>query len=222
MGDRGDFLLDFFIFDELPSTQDYALTLLKNSKMPKLPFCVIANRQTQGRGSRGNVWESEERALLFSFVFDLKKLPRDLPLQSLSLYVGVILQEFLHTQGAEELWIKWPNDLYIQDKKIGGILTQCVGNICVCGIGINLKSKKYGSLTLEVLDERKEEFIHDFLLFFFKFPTWQVIFDKYKLEFHKNFSYHFHHQNQSFSFKDAVLCEDGAIMIDDEKIYSLR
>lgn len=204
----------------MPSTQDYALDLLKKS--PTLPFCVLAHKQTQGRGSRGNLWESEDSSLLFSFVFSKSKLPQDLKLHSLSLYVGAILKEFLYLKGETQVWLKWPNDLYVQEKKAGGILTQCTGDACVCGVGINLKSQKYGTLGIEILDSRKKDFVYDFLTFFFKYPSWSEIFHKYKLEFHNNFSYYFHHQNQKFSFKDAVLCEDGAIMIGYEKIYSLR
>ncbi|VEJ26189.1 biotin--[acetyl-CoA-carboxylase] ligase [Helicobacter cholecystus] len=215
-------MLRFFVFEEIHSTQDYALTLLKSEHPPKLPICVMANSQTQGRGSRGNAWDRVERALLFSFAFKKKDLPKDLPIQSLSLYLGEVMEEFLLDKGSKSIWLKWPNDLYIREKKIGGILTQCVGENCICGIGINLESQTYAQLDLHILETQKQPFVQEFLEFLFSFPTWKEIFSKYKLKFHKNFSYYFHHHNQKISFRDAVLCEDGAIMIDNQKIYSLR
>lgn len=182
----------------------------------------MANHQTQGRGSRGNSWDGVKRAILFSFVFQREKLPKDLPVQSLSLYIGGVMEEFLLQKGSKSIWLKWPNDLYVEEKKVGGILTQCIGENCICGIGLNLESEIYAELDLQILDEKKQDFVQEFLDFFLHFPTWKEIFSKYKLKFHKNFSYYFHHHNQKISFRDAVLCEDGAIMINSEKIYALR
>lgn len=215
-------MLNFFVFEEIDSTQDYALSLLKNTYPINLPFCIIAHRQTHGRGSRGNTWYGVKRALLFSFAFKKSDLPKDLPFQSLSLYIGGIIEEFLLGKGSKSIWLKWPNDLYIGERKVGGILTQCVGENCICGIGINLESQIYAELDISILDTQKQAFIQEFLDFFLSFPTWKEIFRKYKLKFHKNFSYYFHHHNQKISFRDAVLCEDGAIIIDNEKIYALR
>lgn len=222
MGDWRGFLLNLFVFEEIASTQTWLIEQIKKEKNFSLPVCVIAQKQTQGIGSRGNEWESEERAVLFSFAFEKRFLPKDLPLQSLSLYVGILLRDFFSARGSKKLWLKWPNDLYVEEKKAGGILTQSLGEVCVCGVGINLESKKYASLDLSIADTQIQEMICDFLTFFFEYPSWSEIFHKYKLEFHKNFSYYFHYRNQLHSFKDTALCEDGAIMIGDEKIYSLR
>lgn len=212
-------MLSLFSFEELGSTQEYALSLLKSST--PLPFCVLAQRQTQGRGSRGNTWESAQSAILFSFAFDKNSLPSDLPLQSLSIYVGCLMEQFLN-QKDFDVWIKWPNDLYLQDQKIGGIITQSSGESCICGIGINVFSTTFASLQTQMNKEEKEKFVRDFLQFFFTYPTWGEIFSNYKLKFYKNYPFSFHYGDEILSFKDALLCKDGAIVINHQKFYSLR
>lgn len=214
-------MLNLFVFDEIDSTQTWLLNQIKKRKDFPLPACVLAQKQTLGIGSRGNGWESVEDALLFSFAFSKKDLPQDLPLQSLSIYVGSMMGEFLEKSGFD-VWVKWPNDLYINESKIGGIITQSVGESCVCGIGINLLSQSFESLKIPMNLEQKKQFIDNFLRFFFTYPTWSEILGNYKLKFYKNYPFSFHYGDQILSFKDASLCEDGAIMIDNQKIYSLR
>lgn len=214
-------MLNLFVFEEIDSTQTWLLNQIKEKQSFPLPACVIARKQTLGIGSRGNGWESVEDALLFSFAFSKKDLPKDLPLQSLSIYVGSMMGDFLEQNGFD-VWVKWPNDLYINESKIGGIITQSVGESCVCGIGINLISKSFESLKTSMNLEQKKQFIDNFLQFFFTYPTWSEILSNYKLKFYKNYPFSFHYGDKTLSFKDASLCEDGAIMIDNQKIYSLR
>lgn len=209
------------VFDEISSTQSFLSAKLKEESDFPLPSCVIAKKQSKGIGSRGNEWESVEDALLFSFAFSKKDLPKDLPLQSLSIYVGELMGEFLEQKGFD-IWVKWPNDLYINESKIGGIITQSIGECCVCGIGINLLAKNFASLQTKMNEEKKREFVRDFLQFFFTYPTWSEILSNYKIKFYKNYPFSFHYGDKTLSFKDASLCEDGAILIDNQKIYSLR
>lgn len=214
-------MLNFFVFEEIASTQKYLVEKIRNENNFSLPLCVLAQKQSQGIGSRGNEWESVEEAILFSFAFSNKDLPKDLPLQSLSIYIGALMGDFLEKRGFE-VWVKWPNDLYLDDKKIGGIITQSIKEICVCGIGINLFSKHFSALKISLDLEEKRKFVDDFLQFFFTYPTWSEILGNYRLKFYKNYPFSFHYGDKTLSFKDASLCEDGAIMIENQKIYSLR
>lgn len=181
----------------------------------------MSERQSGGVGSRGNEWESVESAILFSFAFSQSDLPKDLPLQSLSIYVGNLMDQFLNQKGFE-VWVKWPNDLYLGEEKIGGIITQSIGEVCVCGIGINVFSSHFASLQTQMNKEQKESFAKEFLQFFFTYPTWSEILSNYKIKFYKNYPFSFHYGDKTLSFEDALLCEDGAIMIENQKIYSLR
>ena len=64
-----------------------------------------------------------------------------LPIQSSSIYFSFILNEIISNQGSS-IWLKWPNDFYVDDKKIGGTITNFSNNCYYCGIGLNLKFYK--------------------------------------------------------------------------------
>lgn len=162
-----------------------------------------------------------QNALTFSFAFKQSSLPLDLPLQSISIYIGCLLKEWMLKEGVN-VWLKWPNDLYLGDQKVGGIMTQCLKNAVICGIGINLEDASMGSLGLSWNRDTKKKKVFSFLEFLFKFPTWSEIFKNYKLEFQRNFDFVFHFENRKICFCDVELCEDGAVLWRGKKIYSLR
>ena len=215
-------------FDTLPSTQTWAVEKIK-AKTLIAPFCIHAKRQTQGIGSRGNQWENVPRGLMFSFALPLVSLPQDLKIESSSIFFGVILQQFLASLGSK-VWLKYPNDLYINEHKIGGILTQKIHDSLVCGMGINLyhspdasNSQHYATLEKSISANIEPlSFLSNFFQSFEKFISWKQIFSIYKLEFHKNNSYFFHFQNKHICLKDTILNEDGSLSIDGHIIYSLR
>ena len=107
-------------FDCIESTQLYLVESLRKGNL-NAPVMVVADMQSAGMGSRGNAWESVQEGLYFSVAMPLSFLPEDLPLESISIYMGYIFKEILNKNGAE-VWLKWPNDLYVGDKKAGGIL----------------------------------------------------------------------------------------------------
>lgn len=214
-------MLELFVFDELDSTQKFLVNYLKRKEKLDSPLCVLADRQSQGIGSRNNVWEGVENGLTFSFALDLKMLPQDLPLQSFSLYFGFLFKEYLNTLG-NEVWMKWPNDLYLGDLKVGGVITQCLKSVIVCGTGLNLNSLTFASLKLDWSKEEKQKNICNFLDFLMTFPKWKEIFNKYKLEFYKNSNFIFHHCGDEISLQNVELCEDGSILSRGQRFYSLR
>lgn len=214
-------------FDTLPSTQQYALDSIKKQTLHS-PFCIHAKEQTQAIGSRGNQWSSIEYGLMFSFALELQSLPNDLKIESSSIFFGVIMQQFLRSLGSQ-VWLKYPNDLYIDERKIGGILTQKVRDSIVCGIGINLISHEYATLESHISQKlQPQDFLNDFFESFVKFTSWKQIFSIYKLEFHKNNSFSFHFRNQRLSLKDTILNDDGSLSVNgvdgenEYRIYSLR
>lgn len=212
--------MNFFYFSEIDSTQDWLIEKIKEENFVS-PACVASDQQTKGRGSRQNAWDNVENALMFSFAFEATRLPSDLPRQSISIYVGYLLKEWLAGLGCS-VWLKWPNDLYRGKSKIGGVLTQKVGKYIVCGIGLNLVSSTYSALDLEWELETKKAKILEFIEFFFKFPTWAYIFQNYKLEFQKNFGFTFHFENKEICFSHTSLCGDGSLLWENQRIYSLR
>ncbi|MCB1614544.1 MAG: biotin--[acetyl-CoA-carboxylase] ligase [Pseudomonadales bacterium] len=129
----------FVCLDEIDSTNLHAMTLVQEGCWPVV---VLAERQVLGRGRRGRSWLSPfAGGVWLSFGFRLKQAVT--ALKAYSLVVAVITCEVLRAQFEKDFCIKWPNDLYFQDKKLGGILIEISGDpdsdVCVVvGIGINV------------------------------------------------------------------------------------
>jgi BirA family biotin operon repressor/biotin-[acetyl-CoA-carboxylase] ligase len=106
--------------ESVTSTQDVARTLPIGS-------IVIADHQTAGRGRLDHRWDAPPRtALLASFVLAPNPL--------LSLAAGVAAAEAC----AQGVRLKWPNDLLLGGRKVGGILVEATPTKAICGIGVNL------------------------------------------------------------------------------------
>jgi len=130
-------------FDTIESTNTEALNQAKKGATEGL--CIVADRQTSGRGRHGRVWVSEKNAgLYFSLVLRPLIEMRFLPLITLMSAVAVF--ETLKDFGLDPD-IKWVNDIHIDGRKICGILAETTesakGLAVVVGIGINLKSSNF-------------------------------------------------------------------------------
>ena len=201
------------------STQTYLRELLK-SKSALPPLAVYTSIQTNGQGSRDNTWQGIEGNLFLSFAIDKTELPKDLALESASIYFSYLLKEVFAELGSK-LWIKWPNDFYIDDLKIGGMITHFMDNTLICGVGINLVDMPKGFAKLDI-QVNTEEILEKYFKKVEKKVLWKQVFSKYKLEFYKNQKFSTHTNNLKISLKDAILQEDGSIVVNGERIYSLR
>lgn len=126
------------------STHDDLKVLLKNAPNQILQpgTCVLAEMQTQGRGRRGRAWLSPFGSNLYgSFYWPL---PNGLnSALGLSVAVGLALAQLLQDADVEGVSVKWPNDVYIEGKKVAGILVELEGEPtgaghALIGIGLNL------------------------------------------------------------------------------------
>ena len=206
----------FVLRERVDSTQDELRRLLESNL--HAPICVLARSQTKGRGSRGNVWENE-RALMFSFAYNAPLiLPDDVPAQSVAIFLGCVIRDILREFGSS-VWLKYPNDLYIDEKKIGGILIERWRGALLCGIGVNFDSRKFGALDI-LLDE--ERFFARLFEVLQNPPSWKQIFSNYKLEFWRNYPFAFHTGDERVSLRDALLLEDGSVNVGGRVIYNLR
>ncbi len=205
--------------DSVGSTQTHLKNLLKTSKL-ELPFVVVSDIQTDGLGSRDNSWTGLDGNLFLSFAVSLEELPKDLRLESSSIYFSWLLKDVL-TNLNSSVWIKWPNDFYIDDAKIGGMITNIVGNSIVCGVGLNLVSSPEGFRNLDIVIN-KENLLELYFKNIEKKISWKQVFSKYKLEFPLNQKFCTHNNNLKISLADAKLQSDGSIVINGERIYSSR
>ena len=201
------------------STQRYLLDALKEGTLSS-PVCVTTERQESGKGSRGNSWSGLEGNLFFSFAIDRNVLPSDLRLESSSIYFTYILKELLAERGSS-LWLKWPNDFYLGDKKIGGAITNLYKDVLVCGIGLNTRVSPEGfaKLDIEIENETILKHYSDILK---NPPTWKQVFSNYEVEFVKSRSYSTHSGDTRLSLENAILLDDGSIECDGQRIFSLR
>ena len=211
--------MEILSFDSLPSTQKYLLEKLEEKTL-QAPIAVIADQQSSGMGSRDNSWSGGEGNFFASIAVNTERLPEDLPLSSASIYFSFIMKKTLK-EFDKNIWLKWPNDLYIADDKIGGIITKKMNDVLVCGIGINLKNSENGYRALQS-DISPQILLEKYLLALQKFPKWKQIFSEYKVEFERSRKFSVHIENYQKSLADASLQGDGSIIIRGKRVYSLR
>lgn len=129
-----------YVVPSLDSTNAEALRLL--SSLPTLPFYVLAERQTSGRGRRGRSWVSPfGENIYYSLVLRIDGGMRQL--EGMSLAVGLALLQVVRDCGVSSAGLKWPNDVLVGERKLAGILLELSGDpadVChvVIGIGLNV------------------------------------------------------------------------------------
>ena len=215
-----DSLLQIDYFKSLPSTQLYLKERIQKDRDIRLPLAIVADIQTAGIGSRENSWTSQEGNLFLSFALSLDDLPSDLKLESASIYFAYILKETLSDLGSS-LFVKWPNDLYIGESKIGGVITTLSERTLICGIGLNLDGVEDSFASLDIKIER-ELLLKNYFQNIKKRSLWKQVFSKYKLDFHNNQEFFTHINAKRVSLREVQLEDDGSLNINGERIYSLR
>ena len=138
-----NFPYPLIVLEQTDSTNRYLAELCTESSVPMEELTTVcAEYQTAGKGQRGNSWEAARgENLLFSFVLypTFMEAQRQFVLsQLISLGIKEVLDERV-----KGICIKWPNDIYWQEKKICGILIEndLQGhylNQCITGIGLNV------------------------------------------------------------------------------------
>lgn len=129
-------------FDSIDSTNTY----LKNNylDLENLTF-VSASNQTQGKGRNNRKWDSDGSNLLFSILIkDNKYFPLT---NSISIISAYTIIEVLKSYGINDLSIKWPNDVFVKDNKICGILLESISKenleCLIIGVGLNVNQDKF-------------------------------------------------------------------------------
>jgi len=211
--------LEIVYFNELASTQTYLIEALKSNRY-SAPIAVITKRQTQGIGSRENQWEGGDGNLFFSFAVNLDDLPEDLMLNSVSIYFSYMMKEVL-AEYTDDIWLKWPNDLYSFKYKVGGTITKKLDSVLVCGMGINLQKSSNGYEALN-LDIEANFLLEKYLEALVEYPSWKQVFSKYAIEFERSKKFFTHVEGESKSLENAILSNDGSLILDNKRVYSLR
>jgi len=141
----------FIYMDEVSSTNEYAMSLSSNTD-PKQNLCLYTYNQTAGRGQIGRNWYSSKgENLTCTFIWQDISLPAKEQFRiniAFTLAIHQLVQSQLESISTPKISIKWPNDIYIGDKKIAGILIQNVLkgdkiSTCLLGIGMNINSQSF-------------------------------------------------------------------------------
>lgn len=134
------------VLSVIDSTNQY---LMERIHQLKSGDACVAEYQQAGRGRRGRQWVSPFGANLYlSMFWRLEQGPA--AAMGLSLVIGIVMAEVLQNLGAEDVRVKWPNDLYLRDRKLAGILVELTGKTgdaaqLVIGAGINLAMRESSS-----------------------------------------------------------------------------
>ena len=133
-------LLPGFTVEVLPQLDSTNTELMRRARTGQAdPVLLVAEQQTAGRGRLGRAWQSSAGDSL-TFSLGLPLAPADW--SGLSLAVGVSVAESLHP----DIVLKWPNDLWLGDRKLGGILIETASfgegaagaRYAVIGVGVNI------------------------------------------------------------------------------------
>ncbi|EHE9212121.1 biotin--[acetyl-CoA-carboxylase] ligase [Campylobacter upsaliensis] len=205
--------------EKIASTQLFLCEQIRKDEI-KQNTAIYALEQTSGVGSRDNAWISSKGNLHLSFCVREEDLPSDLPLASVSIYFAYLLKDLLAQKGSQ-IWLKWSNDLYLNDKKVGGVMSHKIGEFVVCGMGLNLKFAPQNAALCDVEIEIKE-LVEEFIKVLEKKFLWKQIFSKYVLEFEKSKKFSVHYEGKLYALEDALLYEDGSILLANKRVYSLR
>jgi len=144
----------FIELQSVDSTNNYALAQI-HAKLAQPGTCYFAHEQTSGKGQRGKSWATERGMnVIISIVLKPDFLQ---PIQQfqLSTCVAVATHQFLDKYDGSSLKIKWPNDIYWQDRKLGGVLIENIVRTrgpaggrwdwAVVGIGININQESFAA-----------------------------------------------------------------------------
>ena len=129
-------------FESIDSTNTY----LKNNYKELDDFTFVSAKiQTQGRGRCNRKWDSENSNLLFSLL--LKNERYFAITNSISIISAYTVLQVLQDCGLKDLSIKWPNDVYVKDKKICGILLEATSleemECLIIGVGLNVNQEVF-------------------------------------------------------------------------------
>ena len=147
--------------------------LRRRMAVEELPhgYCLSADFQTAGHGQATNRWESEDgKNLLFSLLLRPTIIPaaeQFIITELVTLAIINVLQDYVRLQ----ITIKWPNDIYVGDKKLCGILIEnalCGPTIdtCIVGIGININQELFKSDAPNPVSLKLEEIHHNILNYY--------------------------------------------------------
>jgi BirA family biotin operon repressor/biotin-[acetyl-CoA-carboxylase] ligase len=137
----------FFYYDELTSTNLQLRQLMREHSLDEMSVVVAAFQQA-GRGQAGNSWESERGKNLLMSLLLYPQFVEIMHQFGVSAVVSLAVVDALKAFGIDNVKVKWPNDIYINDRKVAGILIEhsIMGPVLsdsIVGIGLNVNQARF-------------------------------------------------------------------------------
>jgi len=216
------------------STNDVAVQMIQSEHVVFEGTVIITDNQTAGRGQRGNVWEANAgENLTFSLILKPSFLKASDQFQlNVAISLGVLdfLREFIDA----DLSVKWSNDIYHENKKMGGILIENslqgyqIGH-SIIGIGLNINQTKFDNLSATSLrnitqnplkydlSEMLKKLLENLEMNYLKIKNngYEFLKTKYLANLFRFQEYHYYRSNgQQFTGKIVGIDETGKLGIE--------
>lgn len=200
---------------QIDSTNTYAKELLAKTT-PKNGTVILADEQLNGRGQGTNIWKSEARknitASIIYFPDKLLAINHFMLNMKVALAVVATLKQYLNNQLIQ---IKWPNDIYVDEKKIAGILIENTisGQFItksVIGIGLNVNQTHFLDLTLatsmQIVEKTSFDLNTVLQTLLVHIENWYMS-DYSKPELQKKYEFNLYLKNitHSFMYKESII-----------------
>ena len=213
--------------EETNSTNTYIKELYSTQKLLE-GFTVYTDFQTAGRGQRGNGWEAERgKNLLFSTILYPIQLHANQQFfisEAISLAIKDVLSEY-----TSDISIKWPNDIYWNDKKIAGILIEnavmdVTLSYSIIGVGLNVNQEIFKSdapnpISLKQITGKEIDRyillskIQDRLSYYYQFESEQLN-NYYNQSLYRKNGWHWYSDNEtSFLAQIVTVGKDGILVL---------
>lgn len=144
----------FIELQSVDSTNNYAFSQI-HANMAQPGTCYFAHEQTSGKGQRGKSWATERGANIILSIVVKPDFLQPFQQFQLSACVAVGTRQFFSNYDNDSLKIKWPNDIYWRDRKLGGILIENIIRShesggeswvwAIVGIGVNINQANFGA-----------------------------------------------------------------------------
>ena len=214
--------MKFLKFDEIDSTNNY---MKENFSKFENYDIVAAKNQTSGRGRRGNTWSSSEGMALFSFLLKTENKLDILEYTKLPLIAGISTLVALKKIKDGAYNFKWTNDVFLDNKKLCGILIEKVEENFIIGIGINVRNIIPDELQKIAISMNSDHDIDDLILkvveefsnYYKKFinGNWNEILQEInQYKFLKDKIIKVHIGEQVFQGKAKNIAQDGRLEIE--------
>lgn len=153
-------------FPSVNSTMDEALSFVEEGL--DHPFLIVADEQKIGKGRGKNDWSSPKGGFYGTYALPLEKQVTEKQILFMHYAASTAVQQVLEKETGLEIKIKWPNDIYFRNKKLGGIIIEYLSRdklFLLIGIGVNLFSNiediaeeyRNKSITLQFEDKKNLE-----------------------------------------------------------------